>query len=406
MASAPVSRIVRARADGSAPGASARRMLAANAFGALALAESKRLARAHTAAVHSLAIDAAHERYLLSAGADTSIQLYDLDAGSNNSGASSGVRQIEPTQSIPAGAGHSRIVSSVAWYPVDSGLFATASFDGTLCIWDAATMTEACRFDLECRVYCQAMSPTGAHALVAAASEAAHIRLGDLRTGAFAQTLPIRQPGGTAVAWSPVSPHILASGSAGGGLRLWDIRQAGGHLHDFGSGDGADAHPGGVCGLLFAADGRRLVSSGTDAGVRVWDIDEPQSPLADIPSGCESDSRRYGALRRCELAIATAPGDAASSSIVFCPNGDNTVAAIDIAGGRRLPALDGHFAPTLCAAWRPGHAELYTGGADSNVLVWCAPARAAPSEDVAGLRADTWSESESDDVGAEVYCDL
>ncbi|KAJ2773974.1 hypothetical protein IWQ57_001036 [Coemansia nantahalensis] len=387
MGSEPVARIVRARADGSAQAARARRLLAAGAFGALALAESKRLARAHTAAVHSLAVDAAHGRFLLSAGADTSVQLYDLEAGSS-------ARQIEPVQRIPAGAGHSRIVSSVAWYPVDSGLFTTASFDGTLRVWDAATMAEACQFDLECRVHCQAMSPTGAHALVAAASESAHIRLGDLRTGAFAQTLPIHRSGGTAVAWSPVSPYILASGTAAGGLKLWDIRQAGGHLHAFG--DGADAHPAGVCGLLFAADGRRLVSSGADAGVRFWGVDAPHSLLTDVPSDRESMSRRYGAAGRCELAIAAAPGDEAGAGVVFCPNGDTTVSAIDIASGRRLAALDGHFAPTLCAAWRPGHAELYTGGADSNVLVWCASARAAPSEDATGLLVDTWSESESD----------
>ncbi|KAJ1732060.1 hypothetical protein LPJ61_002229 [Coemansia biformis] len=397
MESAPAARIVRGRARGTTTAAATRRLLAARTYGALALAESKRLARAHTAAVHSLSIDAAQGRYLLSAGADTSIQLYDLDACGP---AGPGARQIEAVRCVPPGAGHGRFISSVAWYPVDSGMFSTSSFDGTLRIWDASTVAEACQFDLECRIYCQAMSPTGAHALVAAVSESAYIRLGDLRTGAFAQSLLAHQSGGTAVAWSPVAPYVLATGGTDGSLRLWDIRQAGSHLHDFGG--STVAHAGGVAGLLFAADGQRLVSSGARADVRVWHIDSPQSPQFDLPSDTPSEdgggggrtSARYGAAGRCELALTTASGGAAGADILFCPNGDTTVSVIDIANGRRLAPLDGHFATTLCAAWRPGRAELYTGGADSNILVWCAPERAAPDEDLAELQADAWSESE------------
>ncbi|KAJ2780297.1 hypothetical protein H4R18_003533 [Coemansia javaensis] len=379
--------IVRARARG------ARHSLAARVVGALALAEDRRLARAHTGAVCSVAVGGAQGRWLLSAGADASVQLFDLDSsgggGDRDGDGGAGVRLVGAARSVPARGGHARIVSSVAWYPVDGGLFTTGALDGTVRVWDAATLEEACRFDAGARVRDQALSPTGAHALVAAAAESPYVRLGDLRTGAFAQSLPAQQAGGTAVAWSPRDPYALASAGVDGSVRLWDVRRAAPHLADLGG--AGPAHAGGACGLLFAPGGQRVVSVGADHVIRVWDLAAPQSPTAEFPGAASTAAAgnrlAYAPVGKCELALA-------GGDILFCPRGDAAVAVVDLAGGRQLAPLDGHLAPALCAAWRPARQELYTGGADSNVIAWCAPPHAAPSAGQARLRADAWSDSE------------
>ncbi|KAJ2610292.1 hypothetical protein H4S08_003667 [Coemansia sp. RSA 1365] len=334
------------------------------------LSETKRIAREHTSSVCSLSIDTLNYRYLLSAGADTSVQLFDLDLYAQNS---NGVRKIESAQHISRGSGHKRMISSIEWYPVDNGMFSTASYDHTLRVWDTSEMTEACQFDFECRVHNHKMSPTGAHALVAAASESAYVRLCDLRTGAFAQSLMVSQAGTNAVAWSPTHPSVLVSGGNDGIPKLWDIRQTRSHLLDFGA-DTLHAHEGGLNGLLFTEDGQRLISTGADPHVYVWDVDTPKSPITDVAcnSGQPNSGSRTtgcGAVSSCEMALTAAVDGTIGLEVLFRPCGDTTVSATDITSGRQLALLDGHFAPTICAAWRPGHKELYTSGADSNILI-------------------------------------
>ncbi|KAJ2330609.1 hypothetical protein GGH91_006623, partial [Coemansia sp. RSA 2671] len=198
----------------------------------MALAETKRMARAHSAAVHSLAIDNVEHRYMLSAGADISIQLYDLNSFEQTPTCA---RQVAPTSQIAANAAstHTSLISSIAWYPLDKGMFTTSSFDHTLRVWDAQSMAEACQFDLDSRVLSHCMSVTGEHALIAATNESAYIRLCDLRSGSSAQTLLAHYSGSMAAAWSPKQPFVLASGGIDGALCMWDIRRADSQLCSF-----------------------------------------------------------------------------------------------------------------------------------------------------------------------------
>ncbi|KAJ2872067.1 hypothetical protein GGH93_004330 [Coemansia aciculifera] len=371
----------------------------------MALSETKRMARAHSAAVHSLAIDNIEHRYLLSTGADISIQLYDLNNFEQTATCS---RQVAPTSQIAANTAstHTRLVSGIDWYPLDNGMFTTSSFDHTLRVWDAESMTEACQFDLESRVFSHCMSYTGGHALIAATDESAHIRLCDLRTGSFAQSLLAHHSGSMAAAWSPEQPFVLASGGIDGTLKLWDIRRADSQLCSFGHSGDSEASPsdssstaigGSVSSVLFTGDGGRVISMGSSGKVSVWSIASPDNPLVECQLSVSKGSNALSGSTQMALTTATTR-QATDYEMLFCPSGSNVIATIDIANGKQVASLNSHFAPVLCVAWRPEHLELYSSGADGNVLIWCPPVAEELSEEQRQIRQDTWSGSDGDDV--------
>ncbi|KAJ1766559.1 hypothetical protein IW140_006163 [Coemansia sp. RSA 1813] len=398
-----MNRITRRRERGAISATDLSQEVSTRVLKSLALAETKRVARIHTAPVRSLAIDPVQNRYLLSTGSDMSIQLFDLETSERVSG---GPHQIAPLSHVAAGSGHTRLVSAVEWYPVDSGMFSTSSFDHTLRVWDTATMAEACQFDLESRIYCHRMSPTGAHALIAAANESAYVRLCDLRMASAVQQLFAHQGGGgTAVAWSPHQPYALATGGADGMLKLWDIRQSGSCIATFGQSpqfsqtESKDmdsvmaAHAGSIKSIQFSKLANAIVSSGSDKHARVWraDADGLSSSALLAEFLVESNSPEEGTV---EPSLTSADDGTVMSEAIFYPSGNGTISAIELTTGRCIAVLHGHFAPVTCVEWRTRHMELYSGGADSNILVWCPPAAEILSDEQVASRADSWSDSE------------
>lgn len=121
--------------------------------------------------------------------------------------------------------GHKFAVSAAVWYPVDTGLFVTASFDQLVKVWDTnSTQVCACilsyrslsiyflplfygpdvlvfvcivllsqvvmEFKMPGKVYTAAMSPTATtHMLIATGSADVQVRLCDIASGAFTHTL-------------------------------------------------------------------------------------------------------------------------------------------------------------------------------------------------------------------------
>ncbi|KAJ1943478.1 hypothetical protein GGF37_002630 [Kickxella alabastrina] len=395
-----MSGIVRNRASGVVSAAAMQRAVSTKVLRSVALAETKRVSRAHTAPVHCMAIDKVEHRFLLSAGADTSIQLFDLEATQKTDTCAS---QIEPAHHIPAESGHTRLISSIEWYAADTGMFSTASFDHTVRIWDAVELTEACQFDLGSRVNSHRMSATGSHSLIAAADESPYIRLCDLATGAFAQTVSAHAQGCAALAWSPTDPYTLATGGNDGCLKLWDIRRADSQLYSLDAGNSLSTNPSkraAISSVLFTEDGCRVVSARSDHRVQVWSVTNfPIEPLVDCHISIETGIGSSAFLSPGPIGASmtsAVDGTTAGSEVMFIPNGNTTVAMVDISSGQQVALLDGHFAPTTCTAWRVGHLELYTSGADSEIIVWCPPANEALSDAQMEARADAWSDDDSD----------
>lgn len=86
-------------------------------------------------------IDPAESRYLLAGAANGSVGAYDTQQGTSfdpvlNISKHEALFTVD--KSIPQG--HRFSVSSVQWYPIDTGLFITGSFDKNINLWDTNTL--------------------------------------------------------------------------------------------------------------------------------------------------------------------------------------------------------------------------------------------------------------------------
>ncbi|KAJ3011927.1 UNVERIFIED_CONTAM: DNA excision repair protein ERCC-8 [Siphonaria sp. JEL0065] len=93
--------------------------------------------------VTSLDVDS-DARFLLSGGADAQVRVFDLASGYK-------AKQIAVSPADKK-VGHKFSVTSVCWYPHDTGLFTSTSTDKTVKVWDANTMQPACSFFLKEKV--------------------------------------------------------------------------------------------------------------------------------------------------------------------------------------------------------------------------------------------------------------
>lgn len=195
----------------------------------LELANRKEIISAHKGAVNSIQIDLTEGRYLLSGASDGSAAVYDIQQATGYDGGGLVAKhkslfvvdkQLEH--------GHQYGISSVFWYPVDTGLFVTGSFDHHVKVWDTNTTQVEIQFKLPGKVHGVAMSSVSTtHMLIAAGTEDVQVRLCDMASGAFTHTLSGHRDGVWAVRWSASNEWILATGGCDGSIRFWDIRRAG-----------------------------------------------------------------------------------------------------------------------------------------------------------------------------------
>jgi DNA excision repair protein ERCC-8 len=361
------------------------------------------------AEISCLAVDEVEERYLLCGYSDGSLAVIDVE--DRPAAARSKFEAVIKIDRTRAPHGHSFGVTGAVWYPKDTGLFITSSFDKTVKVWDTNLEQVALNFDTGQHVYgvaVQAMART--HNLLAVAGGDHRAMLYDMATGGQKHVLLGHRGPVYAVAWSTCEEHVLATGGADGTLRLWDIRrtqtcrailnQDGPPTLLQGSGQerkrmraevGTEgvpyAHPGGVSGLLFSPYGRHLLSSGADGRMRSWH-----------PITCNLDIVNYGAFpqtsahnyKRVQFAVSW------NANLVYHPR-RNDVIVCDIETGQRLTCLSGHMATVYCCAAQPRTDVFFSGGRDSNILVWHPPMSRAPdSDEDADPALDAWSDHDED----------
>ncbi|XP_004862954.1 DNA excision repair protein ERCC-8 isoform X10 [Heterocephalus glaber] len=256
----------------------------------LELNKDRDVERIHSSGVNTLDIEPVERRYMLSGGSDGVIVLYDLENSS---------RQPYYTCKAVCSVGrnhpdvHKYSVETVQWYPHDTGMFTSSSFDKTLKVWDTNTLQTADVFNFEETVYSHHMSPVATkHCLVAVGTRGPKVQLCDLKSGSCSHILQVVFAGHKqeilAVSWSPRYDHILATASADSRVKLWDVRRASGCLITLDQNNGEKsqaaesantAHNGKVNGLCFTSDGLHLLTVGTDNRMRLWNSSSGENTL-------------------------------------------------------------------------------------------------------------------------------
>jgi len=273
---------------------------------------------------------------------------------------------------------HKYAVSAVQWFPNDTGMFLTASFDSKVAIWDTNAEEVVRVFPIGEHVYSMRMSACSQqHHLVAAGSADPKIHLCDLKTGQSVWLLSGHKDTVYSLSWSPQDEYILVSGSGDGSVRLWDIRKPGPcvmmfnqHMHSKTKKDTKKrytyyenantlqkAHDGAVTSVVFSASGHQILSTGRDNRLRLWDIHTGTNQLVNY-AGTFNNSK-VGNM----MAVST------NDQLVYHPNGKD-ICVYEIKTGELIHTLKNHFKAVNCCCFHPTLQELYSGGNDGLINVW------------------------------------
>ncbi|EPX75165.1 ERCC-8 DNA repair [Schizosaccharomyces octosporus yFS286] len=362
-----------AREWGQESNASFRRQLLQHRLQTMALSQNKTIKRRHgtglLGSVNALSIDNTTHQFMISGGANSSINVWNLESLDSND-----IDTVMDTHNaIPARSSHRFGITDLHWFPFDNGIFTSSSFDHTLKVWDAATLQEAYSFNIGEIVYSHAWSPVASHCLIAAAYRSPSIRLCDMQSGSYTHSLIGHTGNVLSVAWCPKNDYVLGSGSADGTVRLWDIRKASAsfacldvHNKTKPTEQTGRSHYGTVNGLAWTDDGNFLVSSGTDDRLRVWDMKTGLNTLRDFGPIIHNQTTSFAV----HPYIVT-PSENADTYVLF-PNDDGSLALVNLLEGSFVQRLSTHVLKRInCVSYRQDKEQCFTGDMSGNILVWC-----------------------------------
>ena len=228
---------------------------------------------------------------------------------------------------VQTSEGHDKSVSSVAWYPEDANAFFSASFDGTVKVWDASRVEVVATYAssvhsvstsgrrnvpaLATRIRDVSLSLSSHlnNDLVAVATDEPDVKLWDPGSNVVGMTLPKAHPGGCSkTAWSKENSFSVITCGFEGRCVVWDARRCvtplfsmdrrrsnseesrgnggskGGESGSWSSlrkpiefyDETARAHADGIESVLIHPNGRSVFTKGfgfrNDARVREWDL--------------------------------------------------------------------------------------------------------------------------------------
>ncbi|XP_057258677.1 DNA excision repair protein ERCC-8 isoform X2 [Pezoporus wallicus] len=351
----------------------------------LELNKDRDVERIHGSGINTLDIEPVEGRYMLSGGSDGVIVLYDLEnltrEKSYTCKALCSVGRSHPDV-------HKFSVETVQWYPHDTGMFTSSSFDKTLKIWDTNTLKSADAFHFKGTVYSHHMSPVATnHCLVAVGTKSPKV------TGKKY--------------WQWLGPHVMNMfwQQEDGRVKLWDVRRASGCLSTLDQHNGEkskasseaanSAHTGRVNGLCYTNDGLHLLTTGTDDRMRLWNSFTGENTLVNYGKVCNESRKGLKFTISCGC----------DPEFAFVPY-DSTIAVYTVFTGELITMLRGHYTAVNCCVFQPNFQELYSGSRDCNILAWI-PALREPVPDDASEKSlpqqhlnpayeDAWSSSDDE----------
>ncbi|KAI5610353.1 DNA excision repair protein ERCC-8, partial [Silurus asotus] len=368
----------------------------------LELNHDRDVERIHGNGVNCIDIEVIEGRYMLSGGSDGVIVIYDLE---NSSKKSHYTCKAVCTVGRSNRHVHKFSVETVQWYPYDTGMFVSSSFDKSMKVWDTETLKVSDVFQFDGNVYCHHMSTIARkHSLIAgdkmdidgaSCSGAVESKAGFV-LGNVAEVVE------KILTFVPTK-SVFRSASTDGRVRMWDVRRAAGSLFtlDQFNGDKSKAsseavntaHNGRVNGLHFTDDGLYLLTTGTDDRMRLWNSATGHNTLVNYGKVVNESRKgvKFTVSRGC------------SPEFVFVPCG-TSVAVYGLYTGELVTTLRGHYNNVDCCEFHPDYQVLYSGGKDCNILAWVPLLRQPDVEDEAkggGAQAavnpafeDAWSSEE------------
>jgi eukaryotic-like serine/threonine-protein kinase len=241
-------------------------------------------------------------------------------------------------------AGNTGQVNAVCWSP-DGRRLATASWDGTAKVWDAANGRLQITLEGHTgRVWSVSWSPDGTR--LATASEDGTARTWDTTDGRHRLILKGHAGYVVSVSWSPNGTR-LATASWDETARVWDAA------------DGRErstlkGHAGHLNSVAWSPDGRRLATASWDGAVKVWDAADGRVQF--------TVNGHAGWIN----AVSWSP----EGTFLAMGSADGTARVWDAAGGREVLALTGPPCQTDAVSWSPDGTLLAMGSADGTARVW------------------------------------
>uniref|UniRef100_A0A3Q3G6A8 DNA excision repair protein ERCC-8 n=1 Tax=Kryptolebias marmoratus TaxID=37003 RepID=A0A3Q3G6A8_KRYMA len=300
--------------------------------------------RVHGNGINTIDIETIEGRYMLSGGADGVIVIYDLENYS---------RKLQYSCKALCTVGrsnrhvHKFSVETVQWYPYDTGMFVSSSFDKTMKVWDTDTLKPADVFEFEGNVYSHHLSPIARkHSLIAVGTTNPKIQLCDLKSGSRIHVLQ----GHELRKFQPFLDSVVADSK----VKVWDVRRASGSLFTLDQHNGEKskassetvntAHNGRVNGLCFTLDGLYLLTTGTDDRMRLWNSASGENTLVNYGKVCNESRKKlqFSVSRGC------------SPEFVFVPCG-SSVAVYALHTGELVTMLRGHYNNVDCCEFHPDY---------------------------------------------------
>ncbi|GAC1394461.1 MAG: hypothetical protein NVS4B11_29580 [Ktedonobacteraceae bacterium] len=281
------------------------------------------------------------------------------------------VPQIPPMSNMLfACCGHSSRVSALAWSP-NGKWIASASYDKTVQVWDAANGHQLLTYKEHCdRVNALAWSPDSTR--LASGSDDGTVRVWNPATGNSLFMYQGHNGPVNALSWSPslsaygsMQPSQIASAGTDKTVHIWDATV--GTLHYI-----FRSHTDAVYAVAWSPDGRRIASAGEDRTVLLWYPvkEQPKKSFLNTLTSMLSQQRDVLKLHNHDgrvNGLAWSP----DSKYIASASSDHWVLIRD--------ALTGTTAYSYgirkkgmknCVAWSPNGKHLASGCNDKTVDLW------------------------------------